>query len=171
MLSQASTLQSLRHPEMQATLASSHISAFQQLTLVSFADVGHTGMDSQLCNVFGLLVDPPTMDTIFYLLLCVQHNSWLPVCSTAGAEILAAGGALEKLVALHKVLETVLAITIHLEIFVDSPSLFVPWLQSKNVLTGPLEGESPQYYFNTKPHSINLAAIVNHATGLSLEQS
>lgn len=76
----------------------------RRLSLPAFADAGRSESSSPLCFITDIFIGPIKQRSIFHLLSWSFHNSRLPARSTAAAEILAAGEALEDVVILKSLL-------------------------------------------------------------------
>ena len=92
----------------------------KSLSLVAFADAGHTEESSQLCFIVGLVLGKIERGSEFHLLSWSPHRSRRPVKSTAAAEILAAGEALDEIVTLKDVLTHVWDVNLRLIVLVDT---------------------------------------------------
>lgn len=82
------------------------------VNIVLFADTNHSQDASQLCFLIGVLHREIKNGSVFHILAWASHKSHRPVFSTPATRILVVSGALDELMLLCKVMETIFEIKI-----------------------------------------------------------
>lgn len=105
------------------------------LSVLVFSDVGRHAKRGQLFQTAGLLADNMEVISIYHVSSWSLHRARRGVKSTAAAEILAAGEAIDHGKVILQTLSTVFNIDVPILIALDSKDLFLPCLLRIIVLT------------------------------------
>ena len=94
------------------------------VTVCVFADAGRLQDHGQLSFLCGVLLGPLVIDAPFYTVSWISHKSKRPVRSTAAAEILAVGEAIDEGKVVKATLSELLGISLKLMVLTDSKDLY-----------------------------------------------
>ena len=139
-----------------------------ELTILVFSDASKTDDSGQLGCIIGLLVGKFEKGSIFHGLHWTSNKSQTTcIRSTAAAEILAAGSAIDEGKILRRVYEEILGMCVNLYNVVDSKDLYTTLSTCRNSLDKSIRGDVGliRYEFEKKqvskmiwvPGSTNLA--------------
>ena len=126
-----------------------------EVSVLFFADSAHPETKRQLAFVGGLVIGPLYLGSVFHALSWTSHISSRPVISSASAEVLAAGCAINEGNMIKEAYKTLLGIEVHLCVVLDSKDLFLSLSTCRTPEDKSIRADVQILRYNFERHYLN----------------